>query len=480
MCRQWRAVRAAAPRRFLRGAVTVHILSVIAVHATALVGCAGQPSIGVAGLAGEPATVPVVRVCTASGARAGIPLTRWGVLSTRSTGGDCSIAVVDGTPARAYLMALHDVSIAPDFSILFSVYPASVHGPLHIFDGGCVANVVLAGFRFADNPSPVEVLRTPAEVVCASIEEELGDDVVVRAPAGCYAGFVGGPAGEYRAGSFSVWGIITGQLEERESGEYSYLCVRKLPSEVINRPAPPVGRRPLAILSAVRQLWLLTYGLPVNSVSAPPVLVLHIDSGLRLGSGFAVTEDLIVTAAHVAAESEVLAVDGLPARVIARGAGGPGHAGDWAIARAINRQVHPLPLDEREELPEGQRVILGGLPGPVDWSVPGAFLEEEPVFVEGVVRKSQREPGGPVVRIDVPVADYHGVSGGPVITVGDDGQMRLWGFLTGIAWPLWPVDWVLGYTGLLVTPIPRELQTYAPGTFPAPAPARSPLGPWPP
>jgi hypothetical protein len=37
--------------------------------------------------------------------------------------------------------------------------------------------------------------------------------------------------------------------------------------------------------------------------------------------------------------------------------------------------------------------------------------------------------------------------------------------LTGLAWPIWPVDWVLGYTGLLVTPIPRELEKYAPDAF---------------
>lgn len=431
-----------------------------------LVGCAAQPYGGTHRVNCALPDLPVVRVQTANVLCAGVPVAAACVLSAGSPGDDSKAAVVDGVPASAFIPKAGE-SARPNFRRFVSARPAFAHAPLHRFDGACGDEVVLAGFRFGHGASAAEILRTPPEFAYGNVEGEVSDCVIVRVPEGDYAGFIGGPAGEYRAGQLSVWGIVVDELQDRESVGFSYLSVRRLPSEVFLNPRPPAGRPPAPRLSISDQLALWMYGLPVNSpnIPQPPVPVLHV-VGWGPGCGFAVGENLVVTARHVAGPLNAIAVDGLPAKVLARGPlrSRDEDGGDWTIAQATTRLASPLPLDEREELPPGQRVLFGGFPGIVDRACLASFLDRGPVFCEGVVRECRHEPSGLTVWIDVPVADYHGVSGGPVVTVAEDGQKRLWGLSVAADWT-WAVDWITGRTTLIAIPIPRELEKYAPGAF---------------
>ncbi len=438
--------------------------------AVGLVGCTAQPHGGTRRGNSAFSDLPVVRVRTAHVLSAGVPVSAGGVLSANTPGDDSKVAAVDGIPAIAAIVRRRATPTEPDFRRFIVKRDALPLGPLHEFGGAWGDEVVLAGFDFDSEASPIEVLRTPPTVVHGNVADEVGDSVIVRVPMGSYAGFVGGPAGEYRAGHLSVWGVVE-KVIECESTEFVCLSVRKLPEEVLREPGVPTGRRIIRLKPRVRRFVRKTYGPAKNSpnIAEPPVPILHIGSG-GVGSGFAVTADLVVTAGHVATSS-VIAVDGLLARVLTLGpnahsqSGSEDWRGDWAIARtnAVGL-AHPLPLDEREELPVGQRVIIGGFPGPLHNVTLVSFMEREPVWCEGIVRKCRSGPYGWAVWIDVALGDYAGMSGGPVVTVGDDGQMRLWGLCIG-GNQVWIKDWITRRTTVVAIPIPRELEQYAPGIF---------------
>lgn len=183
-------------------------------------------------------------------------------------------------------------------------------------------------------------------------------------------------------------------------------------------------------------------------------------------SGFPVTDFVVCTAAHAPfGSAAIAAVDGKPARICdnkAAAKSGSARMGsaDWvALCVAVgNEKLRCNKIRTVSELIPGSVVILGGFPR-CDTSSNANFWDLAPTLLAGqVVRRKPLVPDcDGLAWVELPAADYRGISGGPVAIVAQ-GEPVVIGMVVRAY--RGPIEFLRGATLLGVLPLPESVGSY--------------------
>lgn len=164
--------------------------------------------------------------------------------------------------------------------------------------------------------------------------------------------------------------------------------------------------------------------------------VLHVGSETSTAAGYALTETMAVTSAHLLADCwPVAAVEGAPMRAGNLPARLPidRHAhpspDDWVLLAAATPLFRPNRIDPDFRPQAGQTVLIGGFPLVGLRYTRRQFWDISPMVVEGQSLGERPYAGWRkgLYLIDVPSAAYNGFSGGPAACLDEDGRPVVWG-----------------------------------------------------
>jgi hypothetical protein len=165
------------------------------------------------------------------------------------------------------------------------------------------------------------------------------------------------------------------------------------------------------------------------------VLPVFIGAG---SSGFPISSRNVVCAAHALRSGFTLAaVKGRPMLAVPSDAvleNRPPER-DWTFIFATTNRFTPNLIDGTVELRAGDRVVFGGFRQSEASHDPVEHMGRCPEILLGRVLSPQISVDSTsIVEVEVPWADYHGFSGGPVAIVDENGQLRVWGVVVTGGW----------------------------------------------
>jgi len=154
---------------------------------------------------------------------------------------------------------------------------------------------------------------------------------------------------------------------------------------------------------------------------APGVVNVHLDApGGRMGTGFAIAPDRVVTAWHLVAGADVLEIRDLSGRARSASVVGSDARVDLALLRLEGASLQPLPLGDGASLRVGDTVVAVGNPYGLGHTLSAGILAQRGrLFADG--------PGPRVDFLQLSMPLHPGNSGGPVL----DAHGRVVGVLTG-------------------------------------------------